>query len=228
MTIEEIKKVYVTSDFHFSHFNIIGYTGRPWKTCEEMDEAIIKNMIESVPNGSILINLGDVSMIRFTSMKRMRKIRKLVLAHKGNRELWLRTGNHDKGMESALRMKFHKNKFKTVEDAWKWIGFDKIFTEDIALPFNDKLVVMSHYPIVINDDCCNIFNIHGHTHEKPAACMNAKNKKQYKNVCIDWAKNNYKAIKLTKILGDFNIAWKKVSSHDKTNEKRPSANDKSR
>ena len=220
MTLEEIRKTYVTSDFHFSHFNIIKYTGRPWQTCLEMNEAIVKNMLESVPDGSILINLGDVSMFRFTKMKRMRKIRKWIMAHKGNRQLWLRTGNHDVGMECALRMKWHKNKFKTVDEAWHWMGFDKVFTEDIALPFDDKVVIMSHHPIRIDDDTKNIFNIHGHTHEKPAACITPKNKKQYKNACFDWAANHYKAVKLTKILSDFNIAWKNTSFHDTTNEKR--------
>lgn len=216
MTEEQIRHIYMTSDFHFFHYNIIRYTGRPWKTIPEMNEAIIRKMLKSTPDNSIVFNLGDVAMSWCSKMKDLKKIRKLILEMKGNRELWLLTGNHDANMKRAIKL---KRRFKTVEDCWKWVGFDKVFTEDVALCINGKIVVFSHEPIIIKDQ--NTFNIHGHTHENPAACINKTNKNQYRNVCFDWAPNKHKAIPLTRILKEnFKINYKNTSFHDRTNEKR--------
>ena len=73
MIIDELKKTYITSDWHFFHYNIIKYTGRHEVTVPEMNEAIIRRVLKSVPDGSILINLGDVSMCHFRSMKDLSK-----------------------------------------------------------------------------------------------------------------------------------------------------------
>lgn len=224
MTTDELKKTYITSDWHFFHYNIIKYTGRHEETVPEMNEAIIRKVLKSVPDGSILINLGDVSMCHFRSMKELKRIRKVVLSLKGKRELWLKTGNHDAGMKHAIGL---RRKFKTIEDCWRYIGFDKIFTEDFSMSFGYDTVVFSHQPIYIQDSNKNIFNIHGHTHEKPAACITENNISQYRNVCYDWGPNHYKPIQLSQIFSDFGIDYK-TSSHDKTNEKRPRTSDKSR
>lgn len=216
MTLEQIKHIYMTSDFHLFHFNIIRYVGRPWKSVPEMNDAILRKMLKSTPDGSIVFNLGDVAMLRYYKMRDLKKIRKIILAMKGNRELWLLTGNHDKNMEHAIGL---KRKFKSVEDCWKWVGFDKVFTEDVALCVDGKTVVFSHEPVYISNK--DVFNIHGHTHEKSAACMNDSNKSQYRNVCFDWAPNKHKAIPLTRILKEeFGIEYKNTSFHDRTNEKR--------
>ncbi len=47
------------SDFHLSHFNIIKYCGRPFKSLEEMNETLIKNTNERVKPNDIVYFLGD-------------------------------------------------------------------------------------------------------------------------------------------------------------------------
>ena len=47
------------SDYHFSHFNIISYCNRPFKTAEEMNETIIKQHNERVKPEDTVFFLGD-------------------------------------------------------------------------------------------------------------------------------------------------------------------------
>ena len=48
-----------TSDYHFSHFNIISYCNRPFKTVEEMNEVIIRRHNERVKPEDTVFFLGD-------------------------------------------------------------------------------------------------------------------------------------------------------------------------
>ena len=52
-------KVYVTSDYHFNHKDIIQYENRPFKNIDKMNESIIKNHNEIVNDDDICYNLGD-------------------------------------------------------------------------------------------------------------------------------------------------------------------------
>lgn len=52
-------KIWFTSDFHFSHGNIIKYCNRPFKDVYEMNETIIKNHNERVKPEDLVFDLGD-------------------------------------------------------------------------------------------------------------------------------------------------------------------------
>ena len=55
--------VYLSSDEHLGHKNILAYTGRPYKNVEEMDNDIIRRHNEVIPKeNSVWICLGDVSL----------------------------------------------------------------------------------------------------------------------------------------------------------------------
>ena len=51
--------IYVTSDTHFNHKNIIEYCNRPYSSVEEMNKAIIDNWNSVVKDEDTVYVLGD-------------------------------------------------------------------------------------------------------------------------------------------------------------------------
>lgn len=51
--------LYLTSDLHLGHANIIRYTNRPFKSVEEMDKALIHNANMRVKEEDTVIHVGD-------------------------------------------------------------------------------------------------------------------------------------------------------------------------
>lgn len=54
--------LFVISDTHFGHENIIGYCGRPFSCAAEMDEAIVDRWNATVRPQDHVYHLGDVAM----------------------------------------------------------------------------------------------------------------------------------------------------------------------
>jgi len=54
--------IWFTSDHHFGHANIIGYTGRPFKSVEEMDGEMISRWNEVVGPDDTVYHLGDFTL----------------------------------------------------------------------------------------------------------------------------------------------------------------------
>ena len=93
-------EIFLTSDSHFGHANIIKYCNRPFEHITEMDEALISNYNEVVKPSDTVYHLGDFAFSR-TPEKYFYRLN-------GNVHLIL--GNHDD--ESNLR----NCQFASVQD----------------------------------------------------------------------------------------------------------------
>ena len=129
-------KVFIISDTHFGHENIIKYCNRPFSSVEEMDQTMIKRWNETVSNNDIIIHLGDFALC---SRDRLKEI-----VSKLNGKKILIMGNHDNHSEQFYRdVCFH-----TVS------RFPIIY---------DNFYIMSHAPLQLTETTC-YFNCYGHVH----------------------------------------------------------------
>ena len=123
------------SDPHFGHWNIIEYQNRPFRTTDEMDEAMIENWNRVVGKKDRVFLLGDVSL------HKPEKTQNILDRLHGKITLVL--GNHDR------RSKMQQTgRFELVSPYP--ILFEEFF-------------LLSHEPIFVNEQC-PFCNVHGHTH----------------------------------------------------------------
>ena len=143
----DLEKIYITSDLHFFHANIIKYcpnTRGRWlsKTNEKpdilsMNEYILRQFDE-LPNNSIIINNGDLflnSKVKFDDIKLLVDRMK-----SNNKHLWIIMGNHDRGIKKYLKID------KSSTDIFFDLGFERVYEFPILL---DKYI-LSHEPVYLN------------------------------------------------------------------------------
>jgi calcineurin-like phosphoesterase family protein len=94
-----VAEVFVTSDTHFGHANIIKYAGRPFDSVEEMDEALVENWNSVVKQGDKVYHLGDVTM----------NSKSLDILNRLNGRKVLIKGNHD-----IQKLKFYTPHFYDI------------------------------------------------------------------------------------------------------------------
>lgn len=136
---------YYTSDFHLAHPGIIKLSDRPFKTIEEMDAVITRNMFDLSP-GSHLYILGDIAWNQEALVKFLNQKPKSIHLH-------LITGNHDRRLGNL-------NKFVRKG------GFESVVQAQYLEDEGCKLFLL-HYPM----GCWNksfhqkSFNLYGHIHK---------------------------------------------------------------
>lgn len=149
-------EIFVVSDTHFGHGNIIKYCNRPFKSPYEMDQTIIENWNRVVPPTAHVYHLGDVAVQGGEGEKAQDSFLRCVPQLNGKLRLIL--GNHD----DQVPMQTHL----------KW--FDKVLMWRLFKPF-----ILTHVPLHRESFGKAQFNIHGHTHEKPPYSA------EYINVCVE-------------------------------------------
>lgn len=136
ITEENLEKVFVWSDTHFFHKNIIKFSNRPYFDIEQMNWAMIENFNEIVGKDDISIWVGDVGFAPDN------KLNDLLRECNGYKILII--GNHD----------FN-------HDHLKKLNFDETyFMYEMELP--DFNLVFTHYPL--DDVPIDYINVHGHLH----------------------------------------------------------------
>ena len=89
------KKIWVTSDWHLGHKNVIKYANRPFKDITEMNNILRKNFNKVVESHDIVYILGDISFLNTVSTTEW--IKSL------NGFKFLIKGNHDPKTNTAYR-----------------------------------------------------------------------------------------------------------------------------
>lgn len=133
--------VYLISDTHFGHKNIIKYCNRPFETIQEMDEEIIKRWNLVVTSAEdIVYHLGDFGWGNKEEITRLRS--------RLNGRIYLVKGNHD---------------YHGVH--WYYdCGFERVYDCPIVV---QDFYILTHAPIEPIDMTSRYANIHGHVHEDP-------------------------------------------------------------
>ncbi len=90
------KDIWVVSDTHFGHSNIIKYCDRPFQSAEHMDEVLLYNWNQTVKPQDKVYHLGDVYFKNPEILKHLNGHLRLIL------------GNHDDGLDQVLRKRFEK------------------------------------------------------------------------------------------------------------------------
>ena len=85
--MEKEIKIFITSDNHFNHKNIIKYCDRPFDSVEEMNEAMIERWNETVSKDDVVLHLGDFCKGNVWMIKQIRE--------RLNGTIILIIGNHD-------------------------------------------------------------------------------------------------------------------------------------
>lgn len=144
------KNIYLTSDTHFNHSNIIEYCPKSrshFSSVEEMNETIITNWNRIISPDDVVYHLGDLCMGKTQDI--------VPLVSRLNGKITLLRGNHD-----------HSKRRKDYEKCG-------IIIKDIDyISYKGKYFILSHIPIG-NPECMShligenaeIWNLHGHTHQ---------------------------------------------------------------
>lgn len=133
-------KIWVTSDTHFHHRNILKYEAesRPFKDVFEMDSELIRRWNERVRDVDVVFHLGDFAFAGKTFIA--------TTIPKLHGRKFLLLGNHDRDKRKV---------------DWIKCGFSKVFERPFLM---DGKFIFSHEPLQnIPDGKVNIFgHVHGH------------------------------------------------------------------
>jgi len=161
--------IYIISDTHFGHSNIIKYSERNFLTLQEMNDTLIENWNKTVSKKDTIYHLGDFAFGKGNFSSHLEYVEYLV--GKLNGKKILIKGNHD-------------NK----STGW-YIGrgFDIALDDGIIL---EERYLLTHKPMSLENKC-GFINIHGHTHQNNV-CGN-----KYYNVSVE--QTNYTPISLDRL-----------------------------
>lgn len=142
--------IYVCSDTHFNHTNILKYepVSRPFKTIEEMNNTIISNWNSVISENDTVYVCGDMFM------GPLDKIKEILDQLKG--KIILVRGNHD----TKGRIDFFKENGIEVKD----IDY---------ISYKGRFFILCHFPIaseefinMVRQDNSEVILLYGHIHSK--------------------------------------------------------------
>ena len=165
-TDAELDRVFVISDPHFGHANIIKYCNRPFPDAATMDAALVANWNATVPPDATVWVLGDMTIMpdKLGGLLARLHGRKVLVA-----------GNHDQPHPVSLHNKGRRpEQLADYARAFRTAGFDAVHLSGaFALPDLGRVLVC-HYPYSAGADWLRVRLpddgetplLHGHVHDK--------------------------------------------------------------
>ena len=140
LDIPEGVKVFLISDTHFGHSNIIKYCNRPFESVDKMNETLIRNWCETITNDDYVIHVGDFVVGVKNKPLVSNEMYNLLTGKK-----IMVFGNHD------------------CPYGLKYTTYDKVYFTRYGKKF-----VCQHYPIDPKEENCDVAIVgHLHNNENP-------------------------------------------------------------
>lgn len=135
--------IFVTSDTHFGHANIIKYCDRPFKSVTDMNESIIKAWNRMVRPEDTIYHLGDFAFLN--QLETAKIIEQL------NGKIKIVPGNHDKTI-------------RALGDSEHYTGFE-LLDSIVEIHLDGTMFVLCHFPIESwHRKEHGSIHLHGHSH----------------------------------------------------------------
>jgi calcineurin-like phosphoesterase family protein len=147
--------IYLTSDTHFYHENIIKFAGRPFNDQHHMNKSMIDNWNSVITDNDIVIHLGDVTFGNFNNTKH------IIDQLKGYKILV--KGNHDHSKNWMLKLGFNR--------VYKHLYFKNTKFGRLLLIHNPDDPKTFEYDFD--------YVLHGHIHE------GVTNRSNFINLCVE-------------------------------------------
>lgn len=133
------REVFVTSDEHYGHHNIIRFCDRPFTSVEEMNESLIQNFNSVTTKKSITIHAGDFYLGSLSTEEVMKSI-----ANRLNGSHIFLMGNHE-----------------------RWLNNVPKIPDIMDVKMGEEYMVVCHYCMrVWNRSHYNSWHLFGHSHGK--------------------------------------------------------------
>lgn len=139
-------RIFVTSDLHMFHNNIIKYSNRPFANATEMNTTLVDNWNSVVSEGDIVFNLGDFSFAKDEKTVE-------VLSQLQGTQYFI-YGNHDRVMQSDVVQNYCRKSRKI-----------RLFCDVASIRYNGHSIFMSHYAHRTWDKSHHgSLHLYGHSH----------------------------------------------------------------
>ena len=139
----EPDNIWFTSDTHFYHENIIHFCNRPFKDVAEMNETLVRNWNETVPEDGIVFHLGDFCLGGSQYWND--------ILYRLNGKIYLILGNHDM---KNIRQGFMK-RFEYV-------------TQQMTICVGGQSIILNHNPFLCyGGSYRDVWQLFGHVHSGP-------------------------------------------------------------
>lgn len=208
----DTENLYITSDLHLNHRNVIKYCNRPFEYSEagveKMNNVLINNLMQ-LPKGCTLLSLGDWALLHGSNKNRTLVHSVIERLLEKNINIYTVLGNHDRifqkfenGNGSFInaseldKVYLQESADGSVKSVW-YSGLSKIL-------LNEKYY-LTHEPFYLSED--DKMQLHGHIHNNPLhrenewkSNVNTKFLQNYINCCADV--HDFKPVLFSKLVAE--------------------------